>query len=149
MKIRLTVAVLAVALLSTVVAPALSAGGRPAKSPAKQVVRMEGWIVDSFCGRKNANAEGAACVLECIEKGAEMVFIDMKGSQFQLSDQEKGLEVIGQQVKLFGTLDKERVLTIGKFILPDGGSKNKDELGAQSSLKPSVKRERGDGGGDK
>jgi hypothetical protein len=148
MKIRLTVAVLAIALLSAVVAPSVNAGGGLGKSPARQVVRMEGWVVDSICGRKNANPEGAACVLECLEKGAEMVFIDLKGNRFELSNQEKGLDVIGQQVKLFGTLDKERVLTIGKFILPNGGSKKADDLTAQGSLKPSVKSERGDGGGD-
>ena len=59
--------------LALFMAAALLAGV-PASATGKRLVRMEGWIVDSFCGRKNANEEGKACVIECAEKGAKLVF---------------------------------------------------------------------------
>ena len=83
------------------------------------LVRLEGWVVDSYCGAKNANAEGADCVLECHKKGAELVFVDKKGTSYSLKDQEAALKHVGQLVGIFATLDDSRNLTVGKYITKD------------------------------
>ena len=43
----------------------------PGSADSKTVMRLEGWIVDSYCGAKNARAEAAAETLACLEKGAK------------------------------------------------------------------------------
>ena len=93
-----SVIVLAVALTSAAFA------GDSAAAPTA----MKGWIVDSFCGAKNANAEGQGCAKDCYKKGAKLELI-ADGKTYQISDQKAAFEHIGHEVVITGTLDKDTI----------------------------------------
>jgi hypothetical protein len=70
-------------------------------------VTVNGWITDSYCGAKNASAEGKVCALKCVEKGAKLVLVSSADKKtFALDNQEKAKEHVGVEVKVTGTLDK-------------------------------------------
>ncbi len=116
-------------LLATVVAIPVLAGSR-------ELVRLEGWIVDSYCKAKNANAEAAEDTLACHKKGARLIFIATGGTTYELEDQERALQHIGQKVRVFGTVDKDRNLKIGNYIGSDRMGVSKDEKKQGSGLNP-------------
>lgn len=75
--------------------------------PAKQVVTLSGWVTDSYCGAKNASAEGKQCALKCLEKGAKLVFYSPSDKKtYALDDQEKAKQNVGVEVQVTGTLDE-------------------------------------------
>ena len=116
-------------LLATVVAIPVLAGSR-------ELVRLEGWIVDSYCKAKNANAEAAEDTLACHKKGARLILIATGGTTYELEDQERALQHIGQKVRVFGTVDKDRNLKIGNYIGSDRMGVSKDEKKQGSGLNP-------------
>ena len=69
---------------------------------------VKGWITDSFCGAKNANAAGAGCVRDCFGKGAKLELV-ADGKTYQISDQKAASEHIGHEVVVTGTLDKDTI----------------------------------------
>src|SRR5262245_13997882 len=69
---------------------------------------VKGWITDSFCGAKNANAEGAECARACYKKGAQLELV-ADGKTYQISDQKAAFEHIGHEVVVTGTLDKDTI----------------------------------------
>ena len=69
---------------------------------------MKGWIVDSFCGAKNANAEGQGCAKDCFKKGAKLELV-ADGKTYQISDQKAASEHLGHEVVITGTLDKDTI----------------------------------------
>ena len=69
---------------------------------------MTGWIVDSFCGAKNANAEGQGCAKDCYKKGAKLELV-ADGKTYQISDQKAAAEHLGHEVVITGTLDKDTI----------------------------------------
>jgi hypothetical protein len=70
-------------------------------------VSVNGWITDSYCGAKNASAEGKACALKCVEKGAKLVLVTSADKKtFALDNQAKAKEHVGVEVKVTGTLDE-------------------------------------------
>jgi hypothetical protein len=73
-----------------------------------QPTAMKGWITDSFCGAKNANAGGAQCARDCYKKGAKLELI-AEGKTYQISDQKAAFENIGHEVAITGTLDKDTI----------------------------------------
>ena len=89
---------LAVALSSAVFA------GDQAAAPSA----MKGWIVDSFCGAKNANAEGQGCAKDCYKKGAKLELV-ADGKTYQISDQKAAAEHLGHEVVITGTLDADMI----------------------------------------
>lgn len=99
-------------LLATVVAIPVLAG-------LKTVVRLDGWIVDSYCRAKNANAESAEDTLACHKKGAKLILISADGTSYVLEDQERALEEVGKEVKIFGLVDEDRNLKITNYIGSD------------------------------
>lgn len=99
-------------LLATVVAIPVLAG-------ARTLVRLEGWIVDSYCGAKNANAEAAEETIACHKKGAKLILITADGTSYDLEDQERALQHVGRAVHVFALVDKDRNLKIGKYIGSD------------------------------
>ena len=75
---------------------------------AAKPTEVKGWITDSFCGAKNANAEGAGCAKDCYKKGAKLELV-ADGKTYQLSDQKLAFENIGHEVVVTGTIDKDTI----------------------------------------
>jgi hypothetical protein len=92
--------VLALVLAMTVAAFAADAADQPTS--------MTGWITDSYCGAKNANAAGASCAKECYKKGAKLELV-ADGKTYQISDQKAAAEHIGHEVVITGTLDQDTI----------------------------------------
>jgi Protein of unknown function (DUF5818) len=91
---------LAFVLASTATAFAADAAAKP--------TTVKGWITDSFCGAKNANAEGAGCAKDCYKKGAKLELV-ADGKTYQLSDQKAAFEHVGHEVVVSGTLDNDTI----------------------------------------
>ncbi len=76
---------------------------------AKEASAVNGWVVDSKCGAKMANANGADCVKKCLAAGAKVAFVP-DGTQDVLivdnPDSLKGHE--GHHVTVTGNTDKEK-----------------------------------------
>jgi hypothetical protein len=70
---------------------------------------VNGWVVDSKCGAKMANANGADCVKKCLAAGAKLAFVP-DGTQDVLivdnPDSLKGHE--GHHVAVTGNTDKDK-----------------------------------------
>ena len=75
---------------------------------AAKPTTMKGWITDSFCGAKNANAAGAQCAKDCYEKGAKLELV-ADGKTYQISDQKAAAEHIGHEVVITGTVDQDTI----------------------------------------
>jgi len=95
-----------VALIALVFAP-VSAG-------EAATTTVKGWITDSDCGAKNANAEGAACIKSCYASGAKLVLY-ADGKTYQLSDQKMALSHVGHEVAVTGTVDKDGRMNVAKM----------------------------------
>jgi hypothetical protein len=89
---------------------ALTAGAFAADAAA-QPTTMKGWITDSFCGAKNANAAGAKCARDCYKNGAKLELVS-DGKTYQISDQKAASEHIGHEVVITGTLDKDTIQVV-------------------------------------
>src|SRR5271168_2464324 len=73
---------------------------------AAKDMSWDGWISDSKCGAKGANAGHAACAQKCIGAGEKPVFVtdkDMKVVPIDNPDAVK--DHIGQHVQVTGKLD--------------------------------------------
>jgi hypothetical protein len=90
----------------------------------RTLVRLDGWIVDSYCRAKNANPEGAQDTLECLKKGAKLILIARDGTSYALENQELAAKHLGKEVHVFGMVDGERNLRVGNYISDEalGGS---------------------------
>ena len=86
---------------------AMTAAAFAADAPA-QPTAVKGWITDSFCGAKNANASGTECIKSCYKKGAKLELV-ADGKTYQISDQKAAAEHIGHEVVITGTLDKDTI----------------------------------------
>jgi len=53
---------------------------------------VNGWVSDSQCGVKGANAAGADCTKKCLEKGAKMVFVTDEGQKVLTVDNPDALK---------------------------------------------------------
>ncbi len=93
----------------------------PAGAKTKTVIRLEGWIVDSFCKAKNANAEGVEDTLACHKKGAKLLLISTDGTTYSISikNEERALENLGRQVMVLGQVDEDRNLEISTYMGTD------------------------------
>jgi len=79
-----------------------------AADAAAQPTTVKGWITDSFCGAKNANAAGAQCAKDCYKKGAKLELV-ADGKTYQISDQKAALDHVGHEVVVTGTLDNDTI----------------------------------------
>ena len=80
----------------------------PALAGEAGTTTLQGWITDSYCGAKNANAEGAACAKDCYQKGAKLELV-ADGKTYKISDQKAALEHLGHEVVVTGTLDRDTI----------------------------------------
>jgi len=88
----------------------------PAAAHKGMLVRLQGWIVDSRCGAKNAHEDRAEDTLACHKDGAKLIFLAKDGKTYDILDQERAVEHIGQEVNVFGTVDGAMMLTVGRYI---------------------------------
>ena len=105
---KILVGSIAALLLLGIAVPTLGAPSR--------LVRMDGWVVDQRCGKKNANGDSAGCVIDCHEKGSPLVLFSGDGETFTIVDQKAALEQVGVHVKIFGTIDSEGNLSVGSYL---------------------------------
>src|SRR5437867_4241718 len=98
-----------VAAMVVLVAVAASFSLALAGEAAKQAeVSYTGWIVDSYCGGKNANADQKSCVLDCFKKGAKLVlYVPDAKKSISLDKQDQASQHIGVSVKITGIMDGE------------------------------------------
>ncbi len=71
---------------------------------------VKGWVSDSQCGVKGANAGAAECTKKCVEKGAKLVVVtdgDQKVLAVDNQDALKGHE--GHHVEVTGHVDKDSI----------------------------------------
>lgn len=97
-----------IASILTLVVLALGGVSPLLAADAAQPTTLRGWITDSYCGARNANAEGAACARECHKSGAALELI-VDGKTYQLSDQKSALEHLGHEVLVTGVVDKDTI----------------------------------------
>ncbi len=77
---------------------------------ASDTQTVNGWISDSKCGVKGANAGAAACTKKCIEGGASAVVVtdkDQKVLAVENPDAVKGHE--GHHVAVTGHVDGDKI----------------------------------------
>lgn len=70
---------------------------------------VNGWLVDSKCGAKMANAKGADCVKKCLAAGAKLAFVPDGTEDVLIVDNPdtlKGHE--GHHVTVTGNTDKDK-----------------------------------------
>lgn len=104
-------------IFCALVVVALVVGLAAAQAPSKKLVRIEGWVVDEWCGKDNAKADGKGCTLECHKKGAALVFYNNEnGDLYRLDKQDEAEKFVGREVGVFGTLDGEGNLAVGQFF---------------------------------
>jgi hypothetical protein len=101
----LTAIVIALAGITT-----LAAGDKAAASST-----VKGWVVDEYCGAKNANANGAQCAKDCIKNGAKAV-LAADGKTYGLSNQKLATAHAGHEVEVTGTIDKDGNITVEKIV---------------------------------
>lgn len=73
---------------------------------------MTGYISDSWCGAKNANAEksSAECAKTCVKNGADPVFVADKDQKvYKISNRAKVDALVGSKVTLTGDVKGETI----------------------------------------
>jgi ABC-type phosphate/phosphonate transport system substrate-binding protein len=110
MKKKILLSLVAVML----VALALPLMAQTADKP--RLVRLEGWVVDEAAAKQHANAESKDAVIEAQANGAALVFFTTKSEVYELTDQEKALENVGQKWVILGQLDPDGKLHVGSYI---------------------------------
>ena len=75
----------------------------------------DGWISDSKCGAKGANAAHAGCAKKCIEGGEKAVLVTDKDQKIVTIENPAAVAGHeGQHVKVSGTLTQDGSLQIDK-----------------------------------
>ena len=91
---------------------------------AAKDMSWDGWISDSKCATKGANAAHAACAKKCIDAGEKPVLVtdkDMKVVGIDNPDAVKGHE--GHHVKVTGTMDDKGMIHVTNLsMLKDQGT---------------------------
>ena len=70
-----------------------------------------GFVTDTACGAKGAQADHAACAAKCVkEKGAKYALYTADDKQvWVLSNQDEAAKMAGQEVTVKGKADKEKM----------------------------------------
>ena len=76
---------------------------------------MTGWISDSKCGAKGANAGHAACAQKCVEGGEKPVFVTDKDQKIIPIDNPSAVSgQVGQHVQVSGSMTSAGALHVDK-----------------------------------
>ncbi len=79
---------------------------------------MEGWISDSKCGAKGANAAHAQCAKKCVEGGEKPVLVTDKDQKVVPIDNPAAVSGHeGQHVKVSGTMTDSGSLHVDKVAM--------------------------------
>jgi hypothetical protein len=71
---------------------------------------VNGWVSDSNCGTKGANAGAAACTKKCIEGGASAVVVTDKDQKVLMVDNPDTLkDHYGHHVAVTGHIDGDKI----------------------------------------
>jgi hypothetical protein len=82
---------------------------------------MEGWISDSKCGAKGANAAHAQCAKKCVEGGEKPVLVTDKDQKVVPIDNPTAVSGHeGQHVKVTGTMTDSGSLHVDKVAMAAG-----------------------------
>jgi hypothetical protein len=67
---------------------------------------VNGWVSDSKCGAKGANADAAACTKKCLAAGSKMVIVlDKDQSVLTVSNPDAVQEHVGHHVAVTGEVN--------------------------------------------
>lgn len=82
---------------------------------------MTGWISDSQCGAKGANAKARECTIKCVkEHGAKYVFVnDADHKVYVVEDQDKVADHAGHHVTVKGTVDGSNIKVDSVEMAPE------------------------------
>ena len=92
------------ALLAVLMLPAVAGEGAKGTETT-----MKGWISDSNCGAKNANAEGAACARNCIKGGAKAVFVAGEHIYTIKGDAKSYMDQAGKELEVTGKIEGDMI----------------------------------------
>jgi hypothetical protein len=71
---------------------------------------VKGWVTDSQCGAKGANASAEACTKKCLAKGAKMVIVTDDDQKVLMVDNPDALtEHAGHHVAVTGTVNGDSI----------------------------------------
>jgi hypothetical protein len=82
-----------------------------------------GWISDSACGAKGANAGHKACAEKCVkEKGASYVFVDSKSKKvYPIHNQDSVTDAnLGQEVTVTGMKESDGSIHVNSIANASG-----------------------------
>jgi hypothetical protein len=83
-----------------------------------------GWISDSSCGAKGANAGAKDCTMKCVkEHGASYVFVDSKTQKVVAIHNQDAVnpdEALGHEVTVTGSLEKDGSINVEKIAAAKG-----------------------------
>ncbi len=104
---------LSVALLAMAIAPAFAA-----EAPKMASSTMTGWVTDSHCGAKGANAKHTKdCVEKCVKGGSKVQFMDDASKKLYDVDKDHAAAMTdhtGHHIKVTGTVSGT-MLTVEKI----------------------------------
>ncbi|HUJ29742.1 MAG TPA: hypothetical protein VLY23_00565 [Candidatus Acidoferrum sp.] len=103
--------------LATVTASAWTAKSTSHAQEAKTMT-WTGWISDSMCGAKGANAGHKDCAMKCVkDKGASYVFVDTKSKKImKIHNQDAVTEAnLGMEVKVTGHVMEDGQVHVDKI----------------------------------
>jgi hypothetical protein len=79
-------------------------------APALYAADWTGWITDSGCGVKGANAEHKGCAMKCAAKGQALVFYNNSDKKlYKLDKQDVAKEHLGHEVTVSGEADGDAI----------------------------------------
>ncbi len=77
-----------------------------------------GWISDSKCGAKGANANHAACAKKCIDAGAKPVLVTDKDQKVvPIDNPDAVMDHLGHHVQLAGTMSSDGGIHVDKVTM--------------------------------
>ncbi|HTS12086.1 MAG TPA: hypothetical protein VMH00_08225 [Candidatus Limnocylindrales bacterium] len=98
------------AMLLVTIGLATTVIAQSAHAQEMKTMSWTGWISDSMCGAKGANANHKDCAMKCVkEKGASYVFVDTTSKKImKIHNQDAVSEAnLGQEVKVTGHMMKD------------------------------------------
>jgi len=85
---------------------------------AAKDMSWDGWISDSKCGAKGANAAHEACAKKCIGAGEKPVFVSDKDQKvIGIDNPDAVTDHVGHHVKVTGTMDDKGMLHVDKVTM--------------------------------
>jgi hypothetical protein len=86
---------------------------------------MTGWVSDSMCGVKGANASHAACAKKCLGGGESVVFVTDKDQKvMKVANQDALKDHAGEHVQIEASTNADGALQVDKVTpMPEKAAK--------------------------